>query len=159
VFTSPAFAYLLVFEQESAGRLIWPAEKDLPAQHRVSRLIYPPLAGDAEALELPNTDGSTFIVVLISHEPLSSQALSELLHTPLRLNVSPQIAAHAQTCFQVAEPAPKFHQGVPTRGGSAASNATSLRVPEVFKRALHSRSDGYFGNLVPHVKAAARAVD
>ncbi|HEX4142207.1 MAG TPA: serine/threonine-protein kinase [Pirellulales bacterium] len=156
-FTVPAYAYLVVFEPEAAGRLVWPAEQDLAAQHPVSRLIYPPLAGDAAPLLVPEVDGATFVVVLASHQPMTRGVLDEVLSSRLQLNVSQQIAAQAQTSFQVAEPDPKMQTGIPTRGGDGARQATQLRVPDSFKQVLRSHSDAYFGNLVPHAKAGGPA--
>jgi protein kinase-like protein len=154
-FTTPAYAYLIVFEQQARGRLIWPAEHDLPQQHPISRLIYPPLGGGFDPLPVPDSDGAMFVVALASRQPLTRAALSELLETRLNLNISPEIASQARTCFQVGEPMPKFHLPIPTRDIAGAREATNLRIPDGFKQALRSRADVYFGNLVPHAKAQA----
>ena len=147
--TSSAYAYLLVFDQQARGRLIWPPADHLSRQAPVSRLIYPPLAGDFDAVPVPDADGAMFVVALATREPLSRSAIDELLSMPWTLNVAPEIAAQAQTCFQVAEPVPKFHQGIPTRGGP---RATDLRFPDSFRQALRDHSDMFVGNIVPHVK-------
>ena len=158
-FTVPAYGYLIVFEQDGTGRLIWPAEQDLGAQRPVSRLIYPPLTGDADPLLVPDGDGATFVVVLASRKPIDRIALAGLLNESLTLNVSPEIMAQAQTCFQVAEPTPKIHQEIPTRGGDGARQAIRVRVPDGFKQALATYADSYFGNLVPHAKANGPATN
>jgi hypothetical protein len=149
--TSPAYAYLLVFDQQARGRLIWPPADEMAQQAKVSRLIYPPLAGNDEGVSVPDSDGAMFAVVLATKEPLSRQAIADLVDRPLTLNVAPDIAAQARTSFQVAEPAPKFHQGIPTRGGQ---RATDLRFPDSLRQALSEHSDMFVGNLVPHAKSA-----
>jgi len=158
-FSSPAYAYLIVFDQQAPGRLIWPAEQDLPQQRPVSQLIYPPLTGDQRAVPVPDADGAMFVVALACREPLTRPALAELLATRLVLNISPEVAAQAKTSFQIAEPTPKIHRGIPTRGTAGLQNATDLRIPDSFKQALRSHSDGYFGDLVPHSKAPGPAAD
>jgi serine/threonine protein kinase len=157
-FSSPAYAYLIVFDQQAPARLIWPAKQNLPRQRPIPQLIYPPLTGAVDALSVPDADGAMFVVALACREPLTDRALSELLATRLLLNISPEIAAQARTCFQVAEPTPKIHRGIPTRSGGR-EKATDLRIQDSFKRALRSHSDAYFGDLVPHSKAADPAAN
>jgi hypothetical protein len=152
--TSPAYAYLLVFDQQSRGRLVWPRADEMVHQAKVSRLIYPSLTGNDEGLSVPNSDGAAFVVVLATREPLSRQMIADLVDRPLTLNVAPDIAAQARTCFQVAEPAPKFHQGIPTRDGL---RPTDLRFPDSLRQALSERSDMFVGNLVPHAKSTPAA--
>jgi len=152
-FTTPAYAYLIVYDDRSPGRLLWPPPDDLDRQQPVSRLIYPSLAGDGAPVQVPDSDGAMFVVAIASREPLSPHAISELVETRLELNLPSELAAQLQTSFQIADPVPRFHQGIPTRAGGAAE----LRVAEAFKQSLHRFGSAYLGNLVPHAKAPPRS--
>ena len=56
----------------------------LAEQHPISQLIYPPLAGDAMPLLVPDADGATFVVVLASHEPLTARRWPNCWHEAAR---------------------------------------------------------------------------
>ena len=170
-FNRPVYGYLIRYEIEGGGRLLWPA-RDRIAKHRQDdRIIYPELGDLQGRLTLPNSSGASLIVALGSEKLLTEQEIEALLENRLTMGIAPATAATLKTRFTVADPAPKFtvgalrsgqvgeESGSPSAGEGTLPNNTQphtrLLVPESFKKAIKSKATAYYGVFVPHQQVSA----
>jgi serine/threonine protein kinase len=158
-FNQPAYAYLLMYENQSEGRLLWPEDSaGLKDQVQTTLFTYPPASRSEKVLAVPDSDGTSLILVLASPKALGQAQLDELLKTPLNLHLAPHEAGQLKVAFDVLDRAPKQRTDFPLRNGQQPG----AHVSDEFKALLRgSAQEGrtFYGIIVPHVRQAASVQD
>lgn len=147
-----AYLYLLAYEQDGTGRLMWPPREQLAAQKPVDRIVYPTSNNDPP-LNPPDQNGASLIVALARQEPLSQAELDKLLAERFTLDGTPEAVGKVKMRAAIADPPPKFDNEVVLRGGQRVR----LDVPAQFKQSLADESDAFYGLILPHRAAASSA--
>ncbi|HEX3998658.1 MAG TPA: serine/threonine-protein kinase [Pirellulales bacterium] len=150
------YAYLLAYENQSPGRLLWPAGPAALANQRKTDVFTFPPASDPDAiLAVPDTDGASLFLVMVSAEPLDQEQLDKLLETPPNLHLTPQESAHLKVAFDVVDRAPKARTEFPLRSDGQSNARPS--VSDEFKQLLRGgdAQRAFYGMILPHVKKTA----
>ena len=72
-------------------------------QHKTNVFTYPPANDPNAVLAVPNKDGASLIVVLVSERELKKADLDKLLEAPLDLHLTPEESVHLKVAFDFVD--------------------------------------------------------
>jgi hypothetical protein len=157
----PAYVYLLMYENQSAGRLLWPeGPAALAHQTKTTVFTYPPASEPEKVLAVPDSDGASLILVLASPQPLGQAQLDAILQTPVDLHLAPHEAGQLKVAFDVFDNVPKQRTDFPLRIGEQFT-ARPL-VADEFKAMLRGNGQQartFYGMILPHARKTTAAQD